>query len=229
MSMVLVVGACMPHMVPPSQKFEVAKQIINGTAALVATDEDGDTSVYCTAVFIGTDNHSMISAAHCVVDPDEPTKNLIGGKIKYVVQSEITGVRKNPVRTHEATIVKIDVPHDLVLLKTGDDVPLHYNIVLAALNPQVSEELYAVGHKVGYTYSFYKVTVAAFRDQDLRKEDGKLGPYLEINGDVFFGCSGGGVFNDNGALVGIASFITRAPAMGMYIRLETISNFLAKK
>jgi S1-C subfamily serine protease len=223
--MIGMMTACAPHScVPQTSKTALILELMNGTAALVATDEDGDTHVFCTAVFVG--EKSILTAAHCVRDGK---RDVVGDTVDYVVQADITGVNKEPVRKYHSTVVKYDEAHDLALLRTEANVPYHTVIKVASFNPLVGEEVHCIGHKIGYTYSYNEGTVAAYRNENLRDKEGKLGPFLQLNAQIYFGNSGGGAFNNKGELVGIASFITRAPGMAFYIRAETIRSFLLIK
>lgn len=223
--MIGLMTACVPHScVPQTPKTALILELMNGTAALVADDEDGETHVFCSAVFVG--EKSILTAAHCVKDK---SRNVVGDTVDYIVQADVVGVYKEPLRKYHSTIVKYDEAHDLALLRTDVNVPYHSVITVASFNPLVGEKVHCIGHKIGYTYSYNEGTVAAYRNQDLREKEGKLGPFLQLDSQIFFGSSGGGTFNDKGELVGIASFITRAPGMAFYIRAETIRSFLSTK
>lgn len=87
--------------------------------------------------------------------------------------------------------------HDLILLrpKNSDIVPRIY-IELAEVEPGISEEIYIVGNTLGMEDVISK---------------GRVNMYLEnfmyVTGDSYFGNSGGGIYNEEGKLVGIMSHI----------------------
>jgi S1-C subfamily serine protease len=50
---------------------------------------------------------------------------------------------------------------------------------------------------------------------------------MQVSAPVWFGNSGGGAFNDEGEIVGIASFIMKGPSLGFFIPVDSIRPFLA--
>jgi hypothetical protein len=123
------------HSAPSS----LVEKLSDSTAALVTESLDGDTKVFCSAVWIGS--YTLLTAAHCVeADVDEGT-NAIGQPIEYVTQLESNGVGEEPKAKHVAQVHKVDHVHDLALLKTGLDTPIHSSVLLGLVAPRVGKRL----------------------------------------------------------------------------------------
>jgi len=226
---------------------EVVNQLNSSTAGLVLRHGD-NVFVYCTAVWVS--DKTLLTANHCVEgamrawqedhskkrgdaegeeDEDMPAPpKLKDFNFYYIVQGEVAGVGKEPTGTHLAKAAYVDKKHDLALLKVqGDVIPPHTVAKLAKSKPAMGEHVYVLGHVKGLYWSLIDCTVSAYRDDlPLPEEFGIRGPFMQLSGPVYFGNSGGGAFNSNGELVGIASFLFRAPSTSMFIPLDAIKTFL---
>lgn len=238
-------ASAQPNLAPVKSPTEVIKGLGTSTAALVLRHND-DVFVYCTAVWVS--EKTLLTASHCVEGAatqwakDHTKKNdksnddddddsiqlpkMIGFKMYYVVQDEVEGVGREPSATHLATVAMFDKKHDLALLKVdGKVIPPHTVAKLADEAPGIGEHVYILGHVKGLYWSHIEGVVSATRD-DIVNGLGFHGPFLQISGPVYYGNSGGGAFNSKGELVGIASFMYRAPQTTMFIHLDSIKTFL---
>ena len=69
--------------------------------------------------------------------------------------------------------------------------------------------------------------IAAYRDKmDMSDLNMTPGPWIQVAGSVYHGDSGSGLWNQDGELIGICSFIGFAPGEGFYSHLKTIRKFL---
>lgn len=195
------------------------------TVALVTPGKYGDMRPFCTGVWVG--RHAVLTAAHCVAAVADEGHE-VNSTLRYIGQSEDPGVGHDPKRTHTALVLKFDAKHDLALLATGLDSPMHATAPLAVGIPPVGAELHFVGHVGGLYWTYVHGYVAAYRGKDFLDEDSSVGPFLQVSAPVSFGNSGGGAFNEQGELVGISSFLIRSiPVTAFYIHLDTIRGFLA--
>lgn len=192
------------------------------TVALVLEKEQNNYRIYCTAVWIS--DTEILTANHCVEavsDFYELPTNIV--PVYYSTKLEVGNWLENPNTIHMSRVVATDPLHDLALLESCGKRFDHKSAKIASSRVSVGDHLYFVGHPIGLPWTHIEGTVAAWRE-DMPVEF--FGPFLQVSANVWFGNSGGGAFNDNGELVGIASFIVRAPAVGFYIPAESINKFL---
>jgi hypothetical protein len=215
----------------------------NSTAGLVIK-VNGLNRVYCTAVWVKED--VLLTANHCVSaaakmnhkileaekgkkpvddDDDEEDVDAIGEPISYVVESEVTGVSSEPSAVHLGKVVATDDSHDLALVRVvKGGVPKHSIAALSDEMPGLGEHVYIVGHVKGLWWSYIEGVVSAYR-KELPGID-KSGPFVQVSGPVYYGNSGGGLYDSSGRLVGICSFMSRAPQTNFFIHLDSIKKFM---
>jgi len=194
------------------------QHIGESTVALVAISEDGDVHVYCTGIWIGKDE--ILTAGHCVAR--EEGADPVDRKIYYVVQKEVHEVGEDPAALHLAKVTAFDEDHDLALIKADKrGVPgLHEVASLAEEMPGIGEHIFVVGHPRGAYWSYTEGTVAAYREESV------IGKVVQFNGTVWYGNSGGGVFDDSGNLLGVCSRLTRIPNMSLFVHLDSVKKFV---
>lgn len=253
LAMLMALAGCCSHSGAKNPAMPVAavpavEELMQESVALVTKNDEGDEVPYCTGVWV--DETHVLTAEHCVramlmrgdtidedlkqriaLGEDEALKQLpeLESKItmSYITNHECTGVHCPPKRVHDANPMKSDVAHDLALLKVEDFArPEHPVAKLAASTPLVGEDLHFVGHMIGLYWSYTKGVVAAYRETEFWFNDDRKGPWLQVSAAVYKGNSGGGAFNSAGELVGIASFMVRAPNTVFYVHLDSIKHFL---
>jgi Trypsin-like peptidase domain len=151
--------------------------------------------------------------------------------VHFIQENEVIEVGKEPSAWHMSRVLAYDEKHDLALLEaTGKELAGHRIAKLADTTPEVGEHLNIVGHTTGMFWTYIQGNVSAYRGEDFvktKKDKTDAGPWMQVASPMFFGNSGGGAFNDNGELVGIADWMKRAPEMGFFIHLDTIKSFLS--
>jgi len=231
LTMILGCGGAskMPARSPTARTSHMGKS----TVALVFTDEDKEVIPFCSGVWIS--EQEILTAGHCAAAIAKKVKDLpdiegleidpVDTPVHFIVQDEVTSVGKEPSGMHLAKVTSYDGPHDLALLHAeGKLIPPHESAELASELPAVGERIFIVGHPKGMYWTFIEGVVSSYRE-DL-PTDTKKGPYVQISAPVWFGNSGGGAFDSRGDLVGIASFITRAPNTSFFVHPEAINKFL---
>jgi len=86
--------------------------------------------------------------------------------------------------------------------------------------PALGEHVYSVGHPKGMYWTFAEGTVSAYRENTV------IGEAVQVNATVWYGNSGGGVFDSSGNLVGICSRLTRVPMMNYFVHLDSVKRML---
>jgi len=196
------------------------QHIGQSSAALVKFNKDGDVMPFCTAVWVSHDE--LLTAGHCVAhDDDESGGDPVGDKLYYVVQKEVKEVVDDPAALHLAKVKAFDADHDLALIKAVEaGIPEHEVASLASEMPGVGEHIFVVGHPRGMYWTFVEGTVSAYRDESV------IGKVVQVNATVWYGNSGGGVFDRDGNLIGICSRLTRVPMMNLFVHLDSAKKFL---
>ncbi len=212
---------------PEEPSAEVLK-IASDTVALVYHGRP-----FCSAVWIGP--AEILTANHCIEGLAEMQSEDTEGEVPpekvlvtYMVQREVKGVGQPPMSIHMAYVEKLSPSNDLALLyaEGGSGViPKHTFAKVARREPAVGSHLRIMGHQVGLYWSLQEGVVAAYRDT-FEGPAGISGPFMQVAANVWFGNSGGGAFNENGDLVGIASFLMKGPALTFFIPADTIQAFL---
>ncbi len=168
----------------------------------------------CTGVWVSS--HKILTAAHCI---------SVGEPMLYSTAPEYKGVWVEPLRLRASWLVKADLDHDLAMFETGMDTPAHQSAVMAWSRPLVGDGLFFMGHPAGITWSFRRGVVAHYREASF--EDEWVGPWMQVQAPIYFGDSGGGVFNESGELVGIChSIAAKVPNTGFMITQDTVRTFL---
>jgi S1-C subfamily serine protease len=212
------------------------------TVALVAMVGNGQIRTYCTGVWVS--ESEIMTAGHCVRaasdialghDEEEGEEELEGVAVNYIVDKEVEGVDRNPNGMHMSRAVKVDEVHDVALLRVvGGMVPSHKFAVLGDKAPGVGERVHCVGQVKGLYWSYVTGVVSAHREElpSRRKPSAGgvsfRGPFIQVSMPVSFGNSGGGLFNDDGELVGIVSFMGGPPLTSMFVHVDTMRKMLKK-
>ena len=71
-------------------------------------------------------------------------------------------------------------------------------------------------------YTHAEGTVSAYRGD----ESSGIGKVVQVNATIWFGNSGGGVFDYQGRLVGICSRLTRVPMMNYFVHLDSVKRLV---
>ena len=237
--LLLVIGCmgCCSFIHPKLSGREAATREADETVALVYTNDEGRTHVYCSAVFIS--KNVILTAAHCIYGatnyinsehedddsyiPIQPA-NL---KVQFTMIKELTEVRKNPSATHSATIKSLYKFEDIALLDITNpySLPEHRIAKLADEAPVAGDRLSFMGHPDGFYWSYIEGVCSSIRS-DLNMVP-ISGPFIQVSAPVWKGNSGGCAYNEDEKCVGIASFLNpAAPDQVFYIHTETIRGIL---
>lgn len=213
--LVAVLGGCTtqpPSPDPETSKRNLVMELESETVAFVHKDDDGDILPYCAGVWVG--RRHVLTAAHCMSGEHD---------IAMMTASSAYGVSEPLV---PGVLLREDVRTDLALVETVIDPPPHRTSRLALHLPYPGDVAHVVGHTTGYLWTYTVGTVAAVRRGAQGPRGTKL-TALQVSAFVWFGNSGGGVWNKSGDLMGISSWVSvSAPGLAFFVSSEEIRKFL---
>lgn len=168
------------------------KYIEDRTVGLVAIREDGQISVYCSGVLIGSE---ILSAGHCIEGVEE---SVIGdGEVYYVRRRDVIGVGLNPVGLHRGKILKVDMEKDLML------VGIEENFIVGGVSigkVSIGDNVRMMGHLHGLYYTYMEGMVGGVWEDlpnKYRIEPIKGGK-IEVIGNIGQGMSRGRIMEWEG-------------------------------
>jgi hypothetical protein len=209
---------------------------------------DDEMHTYCTGVWINSS--TILTARHCIAGavqtrfiaaiptvekrieaieldmvPHPSDSQMRGFVIHYTNEANTTLIGENPLKMFSGKVIGCDKIHDLAVILVTEDKPDHQTASLVSELPIAGTEVSIVGHPKGFTYTTMKGTISGVREEI--PSDYISGPFVQIVAPVWMGNSGGGAFDSEGRLVGIASQIVRSmPNEAMFIHPRTIRTFL---
>lgn len=218
---------------PPSR--QLAAELEADTVALVRTDKNDKPGMYCAGVFVSPT--VVLTASHCVewlaLTPEQIVAHLLG----LADDDE----KPNPVGKQAAFSTQVD--YIAGRHWTGNVIGYDRNVDLGALqiDAPVLEHPYArlglgdiyagdrvevVGHPGGYTWSYVEGVVSSVRMREPNGHGIEMAT-IQVDGAFSHGNSGGGLFNESGELIGIASYIdNNTNGMGFFVHRDAIRTFL---
>jgi|SRR5579872_829419 len=230
----LVLGAC-AHPTPRPQaptapsaitgpRSGLAERLRDETVAFVGRDREGDPRAFCSGVWVS--ESSIITAAHCVEALDG---NGLGSSLDFVEPSdmfEAGSLEERPfVVFNEGRVYAVDGDHDLALVR-GAGVTGHgyAHTTLAEVRPGAIVS--TMGHPLGLWWSYSSGEVSAVRS----KEIGLDTVWIQSTAPISPGNSGGGLFDEQGHLLGIASrCATRGQNLNFYVHGQYVDALLRRQ
>lgn len=230
-----------PTHAPNTQETKGAliEHLSRSTAALIAPRPDNTYSVYCAAVWIGPSR--LLTARHCVepqiigefhelfeIKPD--LDQMLGTMVTYSSYEDRDHTFKGSEekQPYWAVVVAYDKVNDLALLESIDIVD-HDTVALSPHSGWTGQDVHVIGHTIKLQYNYFPGVVSApARDMShFFPGSPEKQILLHITAPIAPGNSGGGVFDNQGQLLGICSFMaTRASNAGFFVGRNEIEAFL---
>ncbi len=223
----ILLGACARPTLPPpvittASHVSAASELVAKTVALMALDEEGEPRAFCSGVWVSTSY--ILTANHCVDDAEA------GDEIAYVVRDDAylpgSDERKPFVLTRSSKVAAFDADHDLALLRAVE--PPSHAVALPAIGAiRQGAFAQAMGHSLGLLFSYSNGTIAAVRSMEVNGMDLV---WVQAAVPISPGNSGGGLYDEDGDLIGIAhaSYSSpRAQLLNLFVHRDYIRDFVA--
>lgn len=239
-----VLSFCMGCMHGQQTRYATIDDIKMQTVALVRTVHDRNgkelTVPYCTGVWVNSDviltaDHCALSGARAALveegmDPDDAEEALeelgpTGAPISYIVERDVVAPFVQPTQIYGGTVIAADEEHDLALVRVGKGSPPHHVARLAQRIPHVGAPVHVVGQTIGLYWTYTPATVGNVYSE-IRAAPTKHGPFIELIGSMNKGNSGGGAWDEDGNLIGMADFIPPVPGIVFFVHVDTIRAFM---
>ena len=197
--------------------------------------------IYCSGVWIS--KSKFLTAHHCAqafitsqaTDEElenNEDENLLNKKILFLTRKQIPLDHTSPLiaipNANEGKIISYDSRNDLALIEVPSRHHSDIFVEISEKRLSLGQEIHVIGHTVGIPYTYAHGHISGIRVDDIG-----LGPIsvLQISAPTYFGNSGGGVFTNDGKLVGICSYLYKKAPMHLnfFIHRDTVVKFLDNK
>jgi len=195
----------------------LVEHLKNSTASLVQKIEGGAYMPYCGAVWVNKTD--LVTALHCVDDIE------LGETVKFQIYKDFDNTypfSKNK-KVYIAKVIAHGEKHqDIAILKAMDDVE-HGVATIADYSPRSGQVAHHIGHPRALGWSYLRCYVSETRLFGIKKPRAL---FLNVVGFIWLGSSGGGIFDDQGNLMGVASAILPAPGKALFVHVDVIKSIL---
>jgi serine protease Do len=180
------------------------------TVALVEYDE-GELDTTCAGVWVSS--NTFVTAEHCV------HADNVGDYELFATESDFA-----KKETRLARVLAKDLAHDLALMITDSPPPSH-GIATMATKVEAGQDAHSMGHPLSMPWSYSKGNVSAVRNIDITR--GEMW-WVQATPAMNPGNSGGGLFDSDGKLIGIASRMrAESQGMGFYVHFSYVAALVA--
>lgn len=190
-ALALLVGTCAACGTAPPPKAQApapspSQRVIEleqRTVALTKVDEDEPDAppvAFCSGVWVAND--AFLTAGHCV------RGKAIGDTVQYATRAA-EGV---------GALLARDEAHDLALVRDRT-APAHASAKISTAT--VGQNVHTMGHPLGMRWSYSRGEVSALRNVSF--SEGEVMWYVQSTAPISPGNSGGGLFDDDGNVIGV--------------------------
>lgn len=210
-------AACTTLPPPSASRTESAADLKAKTVALVAEDAEGQARAYCSGVWVS--DNLLLTALHCVE----------GLEVDYATPQDVKGPNQSfaPWPHSSAKLVSVDEEHDLALLRAQDSSP-HAVTSLSTQTPAPGLFAQTMGHPLGLWWSWSSGSVAAIRELEPAQGGAPIW-FVQASAPISPGNSGGGLFDEDGRLMGIAhATFPKGQNLNLFIHRSYVEAFLKR-
>lgn len=200
-------GACASASVRSAYPNQPAlvEHLRRASVAIVERDESGRLEPSCGGTFV--DDERIVTAAHCV------DGSSVGTYVRFADHADVDMQANRIVRSHIAVLVARSTEWDLALLRASPTVHAH-DSVEASWFLDDGETVTIVGHPEGFLFSTVQGYVMS--ERRMRSPLGRSVLVTHVSAPIYYGSSGGGMFDADGKLVGVCSFMSPVPPLSAF-------------
>lgn len=192
-----------------------AQRLEDRTVALVMRRDDDSLRPFCSGVWVS--KTTILTAAHCVKDigSDEDLSYLVHADVAPMVDG---------LRPRTAHLYARDAAHDLALLRAVEP-PAHSIAQTRSADIEQGMFAEAMGHSLGLWFSFSSGQVSALRVET--DDEAVQTWYVQSTAPISPGNSGGGLFDEDGRLIGIAhGYFPKGENLNLFIHRAHVDALL---
>lgn len=230
----LLVSCSNPKPQPTLPQLTIAQQIENSSVAFVFRIKDRALP-FCSGIWLS--DSAILTANHCVQYYSEPEDwdeeksgrwNAVGSEVAYVVKSDVDPDMECKVARY-GKVVANNYEQDLALVKAYvKNIPFHGVSKISKSKLIVGNPVHVMGSPVGFWFT-YSSGYIGFEKRIMDTPRGVASKVLQISAPIYPGNSGGGVFDSNGDIIGVSSFVnTRAMFLTFFVHRDSILEFVEK-
>lgn len=219
-ALVLALAACVPTHRPQTPHTTSAADLERKTVALVRSGLEGP-QAYCTGVWVGED--LIVTSQHCVEERDV---------VSYVTRDDVLADDEDEVEAiRRGVVVARDEDHDLALIRAKLP-PVHDTALVgtdtgAGVAPIVGQNVQTMGNPLGQWWSYSTGQVSALRVMAVNGLTSMW--FVQTTAPISPGNSGGGLFDDDGNLIGIAhAYMPRGENLNFFIHAKYVAALLKR-
>jgi S1-C subfamily serine protease len=182
----------------------------------VALVDPGASRPYCTGVWVAPD--FILTANHCTRDKD------FADTVTYATRADVQPGAEGEeiVGMKVGVLVARDEAHDLALV-WDKGAPAH--AVAGVAEPMVGQRVETMGSPLGLWWSYSQGQISAIRFKAFGEGDAMW--WVQATAPISPGNSGGGLFDENGDLVGLcAATIRSGQNLNLFVHPRYIRAFI---
>ena len=228
----VVLSSCCSNSVVRTVDPFVLDRMLYSSVALVQEDDEGENRAYCSGVWLS--DSTLLTAYHCTegigLSPEEEAivgitdemPSPLWHRIKFVNWSSFHTQSDMP-EADEGVVIAADKIADLALVQTKSTT-WHTSVSISRSDIWIGQVAHSVGSSIGLPFSYAPSIIGAIRLTTGPRDN--LGLYLQTVSGATRGNSGGALFDDDGNVLGICSFIGRDTSLVFWIHRDSIRKFL---